>query len=293
MRQAKPEILYHLAANAREGASHFCPADATRRNMMAFANTIEGAIAGGRLKRVILFSSIARYGEGDPEGPPFPETNRIAPEDIYGANKGAMEKMVEVLADVHDFEYVILLPHNVFGERQCLSDPQRNVLAIWMNSIMRGEPVLIFGDGKQTRAFSYIGNSLPCYLKCLTEGSGEVINTGGERPTTINDAAELVVQAMAPEYKNVEIKHIEDRPREVKHAFCTIEKSQKMLGYEEKISFEDGIKRMARWAKGLGARRWINITLPLQNAKTPRPWDEEDELFRGGIGHGNQRPDRR
>jgi UDP-glucose 4-epimerase len=293
IKQIQPEIFFHLAANAREGASQFSPADVTRRNMMAFANAIEGAIAGGKLKRVVLFSSMARYGEGEPQGPPFPETNRPAPVDVYAANKAAMEQTLRALADVHDFEYTIIIPHNVYGQKQCISDPGRNVLGIWMNSIMRQEPLIIYGDGCQTRSFSYIEDSLPCYIKCLTIESGHVINIGGERPVTINDAAEMVMDAMEPQYKRPEVIHLDDRPREVKHAFCTIEKSQKMLGFEDKTPLEDGIRKMARWAKGLGPRRWVTMELPLASEKMPKTWDPSDKLYRGGVARGNYRADRR
>lgn len=269
--ESRPEILCHLAANAREGASQFQPRDVCGRNLMAYANVLVPAIRGG-LKKVVLYSSMAVYGDQEP---PFDERLPRRPVDVYGVNKAAMEHMTEILADVHGFRYTIIRPHNVFGERQSLRDRFRNVVAIFMNRIMRGEPVVIYGDGEQKRAFSYIGDSLPAFLRAAElrpEIDGEVINVGGKHPVTVNQLLREVGKAFDAE---PEVIYLPDRPREVKNAYCTWQKSVDLLGYEERWGLSQGIARMAEWAKSLGPQPWAEEKLELPSEKAPCIWLSE------------------
>ena len=265
----KPDIIFHLAANAREGSSFFQPADIVHRNYLAYINVLEPAIKHG-LDKVILFSSIAVYGD---QQYPFSENMERMPVDIYGVNKAAMEHTTELLSEVHDFRYTILRPHNVFGVHQSLKDPYRNVIAIFMNRIMRGEPLYIYGDGEQMRAFSYIENSLPCYLKCIGDrADGEIINIGGKPPTSINILRRRICLAMDVDPDEYPTKHIMERPHEVKMAWCTSNKSEDMLGYEETIPLGTGIEKMAAWALQKGKQEWNIEKLPLWNEKAPSIW---------------------
>lgn len=265
-----PEVLFHLAANAREGASQFQPVEVTRRNLWAYLNILEPAIRLG-IKRAVLFSSMARYGD---QPPPFAESLPPRPVDVYGVNKVACEEITRILADVHEFHWVIIVPHNVLGPRQSLCDPYRNVAAIFMNRILRGEPLYIYGDGQQQRAFSYIEDSLPCYLRCLHNTlNREVVNIGGMAPITINQLAEAVIEEF-PESPRPEIIHVPARPREVKLAWCTYDKSVSLLGYAERVGWREGIRRMAQWVKRMGPQPWKPDTLPLLNEKAPVTWRE-------------------
>lgn len=270
VREQPPEMLCHLAANAREGASQFQPRDVCGRNLMAYANVLVPAIQSG-LKKVVLYSSMAVYGE---QPPPFDETMPRRPVDVYGVNKTAMEEMTEILADVHEFHYTIIRPHNVFGERQSLQDPFRNVVGIFMNRIMRGEPLYVYGDGEQQRAFSYIEDSLPAFLRACEsrpELDHQVINVGGMRPVTVNELLRLVRREFEADN---EVIHLPDRPREVKNAFCSWQKSVDLLGYTETVGFEEGVRRMAMWAKEQGPQPWREEPLELLSNKAPRIWLE-------------------
>ncbi len=264
----KPDIIFHLAANAREGASFFQPLNIVERNYLAYINVLEPAIKHG-LDKVILFSSMAVYGN---QKAPFSEDMKRMPVDIYGINKSAMEHSTELLSDVHDFRYTILRPHNVFGERQSLKDPFRNVIGIFMNSIMRKDPIYIYGDGEQKRSFSYIQDSLPCYIECIRDKTdGEIINIGGKCPISINQLKDMVLKSMNID-NDYPIKYLPDRPNEVKFAYSTWEKSVNLLGYDEKIGTEEGINRMAEWAKTKGPQEWSEEELTLWNEKAPSIW---------------------
>lgn len=267
--EIRPDIIFHLAANAREGASFFQPLSIVHRNYLAYINVLEPAIKQG-LDKIVLFSSMAVYGD---QPYPFSEENERKPVDIYGINKAAMEQTTEILSKVHDFRYTIIRPHNVFGERVCLKDPYRNVIGIFMNRIMHKEPLYIYGDGEQMRAFSYIGDSIPCYIKCIGDGSdGEIINIGGKKPISINILRRRVCLSMEVDPDLYPTQHVPERPHEVKMAWCTSKKSEDLLGYDEKVGLVEGIRIMANWATGKGAQKWSEEKLTLWNEKAPFIW---------------------
>lgn len=267
MAQVRPEIIYSCASIPREGASAFQPKLITETNYMAFMNLIESAIKY-KMSKFIHFSSMSVYGN---QAPPFSEDMPRQPCDVYGVNKAACEQSIEILAQVHDFRWTILRPHNVFGRRQQMNLKLRNVVAIFINQIMRGEPVTVFGDGLQVRSFSPIENSLPCYIRCLDEDTdGKIYNIGGTIPMTINEVLELVIKHSGRERPKIE--YLPDRPLEVKRAFSTYQKSIDELGYEERVSVEDCIKDMWSWAESLGAQNWMEEDLALVNEKTPKSW---------------------
>ncbi len=278
VKECQPEILCHLAANAREGASQFQPRDVCGRNLMAYANVLVPALRAG-IKKVVLYSSMAAYGEQET---PFDEQMPRQPVDVYGVNKKAMEEITEILADVHEFGYTIIRPHNVFGERQSLRDPFRNVVAIFMNRIMRGEPLYVYGDGEQKRAFSYIGDSLPAFLRACElrpELDHQIINIGGMHAVTVNELLRLVLH----EFKAAnEVVHLPDRPREVKNAYCSWQKSVDLLDYTETFGLEEGVRRMAVWAKEQGPQPWREESLELPSPKAPSIWLDFSDCDKAG-----------
>lgn len=263
----KPDILYFLAANARECASFFQPIDVTSDNLYAYINTLEPCIKY-KIKKVVLFSSMSRYGD---QVPPFDEKLLPKPVDVYATNKVAMEEITKQLAGAHGFDWTIVVPRNVFGERQSLRDRFRNFIGITINHIMRGEDVIIYGDGTNIRSFSYIKNSLDCYLQCLEEkANSKIINIGGLVPKTIEEVAKIIISNF-PDYKG-EIKYLNDRYGEVKKAWATYDLSVELLDYHEEFSLEEGIKNMCYWAKLKGLQEWSSDTLSLINDKVPETW---------------------
>ncbi len=271
---APVDMLIHLAANAREGASQYQPASVTESGLTAYIATLEAAVLY-EVRRVVLFSTMAVYGK---QKPPFREDYITSPVDVYGHNKNAMEGCTDAMAQAHKLDYVIIRPHNVFGEQQTLSDKLRNVAAIFMNRIMRHEPLFIYGDGQQQRAFSYIGDSLPAFIKAI-DGCGDalpncVINVGGKEYITVNQLADVVKQAMGVD-SSYKVEYYADRPCEVKNAFSTYGKSVELLDYVETVGWRAGIDAMAKWALKKGPQAWrVNDPLILINESTPKPWQE-------------------
>lgn len=267
----KPEIVYHLAAWAHEGLSQFMPSLITENNYNAYLNVLIPAIRAG-MNRMVCFSSMSVYGDGEP---PFHEDDERKPVDIYAVAKTAMEVSTEILADVFDFDYTIIRPHNVYGERQRIDDPYRNVAGIFMNRVMHNKPPIIYGDGKQTRAFTYIDDITPYVAKAgfMEDTKGEIINIGPKEEYSVNHLAKVILKAFESNLKPV---YELDRPKEVKHAFCTNDKAIRLLGYQTSVTLEEGIKNMADYAKNVGPKEFKYLdNLELTNERTPNTWKKK------------------
>lgn len=270
----KPEILVHVAASAHEGASFYDPVTITKDNFMGYMNMLESCIKAGGLKFVNCFSSMACYGDQES---PFKEDMPLKPVDIYAVNKVAMELATRQMSECYGFKYSITVPHNCIGPRQSLNDPFRNVAAIFMNRIMRGETLYIYGDGNQTRQFSSISDALPSMIKMVDEKyHGERINIGGMQVFTVNKLLDLIVREFRDDFKIPEIVHTPDRFGEVKHAYCLPDKSIKLLGYED-YGIANCIKEMAAWAIKLGPQEWRKRKLAIYSDRWPESWKIHNE----------------
>lgn len=274
----KPEILFHLAADATEGRSQFTPISATERNLLAYLYTLVPAIGNG-LKRVVLTSSMSVYGA---QKTPFSEDMSRIPEDVYGIAKAAMEGATEVLAKVHEFEYVMIRPHNVYGPKQNLSDPYRNVIGIFINCLLNNKNFYVYGDGEQKRAFTYIDDFTPYMLKAgfSKEANGKIINIGPSQEYSINEMAKVVIKNFFPDGKisaHLRPKYLPDRPQEVKEAYCTNDVAQQVLGYKTTVVLEEGVRRMIAWAKELGPQpfHYLQDGMEIETEDVPLAWKKK------------------
>jgi UDP-glucose 4-epimerase len=179
--------------------------------------------------------------------------------------------MLEIFARTYGLRYTILRPHNVYGPRQNTADPYRNVLGIWINRILRNKPPLIYGNGDQTRAFSFIEDVTPAIANApfREKANRQIINIGSDEVTPINDACHALLKTMGSEMKPI---HEAARPGEVKHAYCTVRKSMDLLDYRTSHTLKQGLSKMVEWARGLGPQD-PTYTLPLEiTKKAPRVW---------------------
>ena len=275
--EVKPELLYHLAADATEGRSQFTPVQCTERNYLAYLNTLVPAVRNG-LKKVVLTSSMSVYGA---QKPPFSEDMERQPEDVYGVAKSSMERSTEILGHVHEFDYVIIRPHNVYGPRQNLADPYRNVISIFINCLLNNKNFYVYGDGEQRRAFSYIDDFTPYITKAGFDdrANGEIFNVGPVEEVSINQLAQIVLEDFFGTKdwdKRFTPKHLPPRPMEVKDAFCTVDKARKMLGYRTSVDMREGIKRMIAWAREIGAQKPVYLhDFELHSDKIPATWRDK------------------
>lgn len=255
------DIVFHLASYAAEGQSFFSPIQINDLNITPMNNLLVAAV-NNDVEKFIFTSSMAVYGDQEP---PFREDMPRKPVDPYGCAKAYCERMLEIFSKTFGLKYTITRPHNVYGPRQNILDPYRNVLMIWINRVMRGKPPLIYGDGEQMRAFSYIEDVTPALANTAfrEETDGEIINMGSEEIVTINKACQTVLEAMGSKLEPV---HVEERPGEVKRAYCSVRKSEKLLGYETRDTLRSNLIKMVKWAKKIGPREPTYI-LPIEIEK--------------------------
>ena len=239
----KPDYVFHFAAYAAEGLSPFIRQHNYENNLVATSRIINQCIKHD-VKRLVFTSTLAVYGHG--YGGIFDELQIPKPIDPYGVAKYACEMDIQIAGEQHGLDWCIIRPHNVYGVKQNIWDKYRNVLGIWMFQHMNGEPMTIFGDGNQTRAFSYIDDSLEPLWKSaiLSESSKQIINLGGIEEYSINHANEILREVIG----NGKVVYKEAR-HEVKHSIPTYQKSVDILGFEHKISLKEGLTNMWEWAQ--------------------------------------------
>jgi UDP-glucose 4-epimerase len=243
------EYVFHLAAYAAEGLSHFIKRFNYNNNLIGSVNLLNASVNFG-IKCFVFTSSIAVYGSS----PELPMTEKTIahPEDSYGIAKFSVEQELRACKEMFDLDYIIFRPHNVYGERQNIGDKYRNVVGIFMNRILQNQPMTVFGEGNQTRAFSYIGDVAPIIAQAIDmpPAYDQVFNIGADQPYSVNELAGAVAAAMGVEPN---IVHLPPR-NEVTHAFSSHEKIRAVFGSRDLYSLEEGLSRMARWVKQHGAR---------------------------------------
>jgi UDP-glucose 4-epimerase len=241
--EQKFDYVFHFAAYAAEGLSPFIRTYNYDNNLRATALIVNECIKNN-VKRLVFTSTLAVYGHQD--GNMFDEVQVPKPIDPYGVAKYGCEMDIQIAGEQHGLDWCIIRPHNVYGIKQNIWDKYRNVLGIWMFQYLNGEKLTIFGDGLQTRAFSYIDDSLePLWNSATNEfASKQIINLGGTKEVSIKHACNTLIKIMG----GGEISFEEER-HEVKHSIPTWEKSVEILGFEHKTDLEEGLTKMWEWAK--------------------------------------------
>ena len=267
------DVVYHCAATAHEGLSVFSPFEITKNNYLASVAIFSAAV-NQKVKRIIFCSSMARYGG---QQTPFSEEMKPAPVDPYSISKVAAEEVLKNLCELNNIEWVIAVPHNIIGPRQKYDDPFRNVVSIMINRMMQGKAPIIYGDGEQTRCFSYIDDCLSCLIPMLDQKNlnKQTINIGpDEEFVTINKIAEICSNLTGVNLKPIYKK---DRPQEVKHATCSANKARSLLNYKTTVSLQEGIKKTHEYIKKRGIRPFdYNIKIEIDNELTPTTWKNKE-----------------
>jgi len=265
-REHRFEYVFHLAAYAAEGLSHFIKRFNYENNLIGSINLINASV-NHNVKCFVFTSSIAVYGTNQL---PMRENLIPNPEDSYGIAKLAVEKELAVSKHLFDLNYIIFRPHNVYGERQNLGDKYRNVIGIFMNKIMQREELPIFGDGNQTRAFSYIGDVAPVIANSIENKDcyNEIFNIGADKNYSINQLVDYVAEAMGTEAKK---KYLPAR-EEVMHAYSDHSKIQKYFPSQPSTDIRMGLVKMALWAKSTGIRKSTNFENIEISKNLPPSW---------------------
>jgi len=241
-------FVYHLAAYAAEGLSHFIRRFNYSNNLIGSVNLLNAAVNHGT-ECFVFTSSIAVYGSGQT---PMTEALHPLPEDPYGIAKLAVEQDLRAAHEMFGLEYVVFRPHNVYGERQNIGDRYRNVVGIFMNQLLQGKPMTIFGDGEQQRAFTYIDDIAPIIggAPLVPAARNQVFNLGSDEPLTVNRLASAVAEALEVPCR---VEHLEAR-KEVQVAFSDHEKTRRIFGAARHTPIEEGLRLTAEWVRAHGAR---------------------------------------
>ena len=265
------DYVYHLAAYAAEGLSHFIKRFNYQNNIIGSINLINQSVIH-KVKCFVFTSSIAVYGKGQL---PMREDMVPAPEDPYGIAKYAVEMDLKATHEMFGLNYVIFRPHNVYGEYQNLGDRYRNVVGIFMNQLMQGKPLTIFGDGSQTRAFSYIADVAPYIAKAVENKNvyNEVFNIGGDNDYSVKELAEEVIKVIGVTQP---IRFLDAR-NEVQHAYSDHSKLKNAFELKANAftTLPEGLQKMAAWAKTAGikkSKKFENIEI---TENLPKVWLEE------------------
>jgi UDP-glucose 4-epimerase len=241
------DVVYHLAAYAAEGLSHFIKRYNYANNVIGSVTLVNAAVNTG-VKGFVFASSIAVYGGAAAAG--ATEATVPCPEDPYGIAKYAVEQDLRVTREMFGLDYIVFRPHNVYGPGQNVADRYRNVVGIFMNQILRGEPMTIFGDGTQTRAFTYVDDVAPVMAEAMESEAAwnQIFNVGSDQTWTLNQLASMVAAAMGVEPR---VRHLPPRS-EAAHARASHERLREVFGPRPATPLQEGLDRMARWVRGRG-----------------------------------------
>jgi UDP-glucose 4-epimerase len=263
------DLIYHCAAVATEGLSVFSPALIAKHVYENTAGLLVGA-ASNKVRRFVFCSSTARYGVGKP---PYTEDQTPDPVDPYGIAKYAAELLVRNVCETHGIEYVIAVPHNIIGPKQKYDDAYRNVASIMINRMLQGKQPIIYGDGEQTRSFSFVQDCVDPLLKMgtLPGLNGEIINIGPDTETvSINELARIIGELL--NFKLAPI-YVPDRPKEVKNTSCSADKARRLLGYETKVGLREGLQRMVDWIRQHGTKPFsYHLPIEIDSPLVPATW---------------------
>lgn len=240
---AEAEFVFHLAANVGNIKSIEDPHFDMEVNIKGTLNILEACLKY-KSKKLVYSSSAAIYG--DAQYLPIDEGHPLNPESPYAVSKLAAEKYCFAFHKVHDLPVVALRYFNVYGPRQG-SSQYANVIPIFFRKIREGEPLTIFGDGKQTRDFVNVRDVVAAnILAAESQETFGVFNIASGKSTTVNELADHVVSIMKSKTERV---YAPFRKGEVLHSRADISRAKKSLGFEPKVSVADGLRQYAEYLK--------------------------------------------
>ena len=267
------DVIIHTACTAYEGLSVFSPYLVGQNTYQISMSTFTAA-AQNNVGKVINCSSMARYGQQ--EKSPFTEDMLPLPQDPYGIAKLASEETLKVLSEVHNFDFVNLVPHNIIGPRQKYDDPYRNVVSIMINRILQNKPPIIYGDGEQIRCFSDIDDVVNPLINSIfnEQAVGETINVGpDEDAISIKNLAFKILKVLN---SNLEPIFVPERPQEVKLAHCSADKARKLLDYQTSTTLDTSIEKIADWIIEKGSKQFrYHLDIEILNDMTPNTWKDK------------------
>ncbi len=240
----RPEVVFHLAAQADVRVSVARPAFDAEVNVLGSINVLEGARAAGARKVVFASSGGTIYGDPDPADLPVTESHPQQPISPYGVAKKVVGDYLHAYRVLHDLEFTALALANVYGPRQ---DPhgEAGVVAIFAGKLLAGGPCTIFGDGSQTRDFVYVDDVVDAFVRAASRGSGVLCNIGTATETSVLDLYRVMAAAAGREELAPVLAPA--RPGELARSALDPARARLHLGWAPWTTLEDGARAVLRW----------------------------------------------
>lgn len=246
---AGTEYVLHQAALPSVPRSIEDPISGNHANITATLNLLVAARDVG-VKRLVFASSSSVYG--DTEVLPKVETMRENPISPYALTKLAGEKYCVIFHRVYGLPTVCLRYFNIFGPRQDPDSPYSGVISRFVDAALAGRRPTVHGDGEQSRDFTFVENAVQAnLLACQAEGvAGQVFNVGTGERCSLNDVLRGLSKIVG---RNLDPDYAAPRAGDVRHSLADIERARRLLGYDPKVRFEDGLRQTVSWFKSLRA----------------------------------------
>lgn len=246
------DAVCHLAGQVSIIRAFDNPVADLRTNVEGTVNVVQMCLAH-RVPRLIYASSMTAYG--DTSVVPTPESEPCRPDSYYGITKFAAERFVHSTADRPDlkapFNVTSLRMFSVYGPGQAWDNPYQGVLGIFLGKLQRSEPITIFGDGKQTRDFVYIGDIIDAWVGVLENQdatAGKIFNLGSGNPLSINELAHRVLAANDLSAETYDVRYAPTRPGEQRQVQADIHLAREAFGWQPKTTFAEGLAATMQWA---------------------------------------------
>lgn len=237
------EVIFHLAASVGNTRSIEHPIDDAEINVLGTLRVLEAARHNG-VRKVVFSSSAGIFGEL--KTLPIREDHPVEPDSPYGATKLCAEKLCLVYAKLYSLEAICLRYFNVFGVNQRF-DAYGNVIPIFAHRMLHGEPVVIFGDGEQTRDFVNVRDVAQANYKAgISRGVSGAFNIASSTRVTINKLVQLMIDASGI---HPVVEHGPPRKGDVLHSLADVSAAKKGFGFEPCVTLEEGLKEYMDWAK--------------------------------------------
>ncbi|MBC8481497.1 MAG: SDR family oxidoreductase [Planctomycetes bacterium] len=239
------DVVYHLAALGSVPRSIADPASSHDVNVNGTFNVLK-ASCDAKVKRMVFASSSSIYGEN----PVLPQHEGLlrAPISPYGATKAIAEMYIKAFYAAYGFEAIALRYYNVFGPRQDPTSQYAAAIPLFVSALMADKAPTIFDDGEQSRGFTYIDNVMEANWLAANadKGFGEAMNISTKNAVTVNTVVNKIKELLG---KNIDPVYAPPRPGDIKHSLADVSRAKELIGYEPKVTFEDGITRAIGWYK--------------------------------------------
>ena len=234
------DIVIHCAAQINVEKSLNNPLYDAKNNIIGTINLLQSS-KNNSIKHFIYFSSCVVYG--NPVQLPINENHILNPLSPYGISKLSAEKYVNMYHEIYNLPTTIIRPFNIYSKRSNPHSPYSGVITKFLSCINNKSPIIIQGDGNQTRDFVYISDIIQIVKLFLnkTESIGQTFNCGYGEDITINQLAKIMIRLSR---KNLQLIHIKERKGDIKHSYANIEKAKKLLDFKPKIKLVNGIEKL-------------------------------------------------